>query len=95
MKLELGNVAFLWRGDTGVPGEKLPGARARTNNKLTCSITSGIQTHTTLVGGEYPHHCTTQPSTLSEVAPGSVRLKVKNTVSLQQGFLFTWSISRL
>ena len=93
IKLELGKVAFLW--STGVPGEKLPGARARTNNKQMCGITSGNQTLTTLMGGEHPHHCTTQPSTLSEVAPGSVGLKVKNTMSLQQGSMFTWSLSTL
>ena len=34
VELEFGNVGFWGEGKTGVPGEKPPGARERTNNKL-------------------------------------------------------------
>ena len=55
-KLEFGNVG---EGKTGEPGEKRPGARARTNNKLNPHIKakSGNQTWATMVGGECSHHC--------------------------------------
>ena len=34
VELEFGNVGFWGEGKTGVPGEKPPGVRERTNNKL-------------------------------------------------------------
>ena len=46
IQLEFGNVGFLGKGKTGVPGEKPLGARKRTNNKPNPHMTPspGIET---------------------------------------------------